>query len=166
MSADTTLAKGYYTVDHVRNGEIIDSQTFPNLVCDEGLSHLLDVTLNGATQITAWYLALYEANYTPQADDTAANISSRATESTAYTEGTRVLWDTVAATGNAVTNSASRATFTINATKTMYGVFLASNSAKQSTSGKLISVALFTNARSVISGDELVVTYTLTASDV
>jgi hypothetical protein len=166
MATDKTLAKGVYIIDHVRNGEIIHSQTVDNLVVDQGLSHLLDVTFNGATQITAWYLGLYEANYTPQADDTAANISSRSTESTAYTEGTRPTFTTVAASGNAVTNAASRATFTINATKTMYGIFLASNSAKQSTSGTLISVALFTNARSVISGDELVVTYTLTASDV
>lgn len=167
MSAsDKTLASGVYIIEHVRDGKVIDRQECPNLVVDEGLTHMLGVTFNSVTQISGWYLGIYETNYTPQADDDATNVASRTTESTAYNEGTRVSWQKGAVAANAISNSANRATFTMNATKTIYGCFLVSNSAKQAVSGTLISVAPFTNARSVISGDELVVTYTLTASDV
>lgn len=158
-------AKGYYTVEHRRNGKTLDIQHIPNRVVDEGLTHLLDVTFNSGAQITAWYLGIYESNYTPQADDTAANISARSIESTAYDETTREIFSNAAPAGNAITNSATRAIFTMNATKTIYGCFLASASAKQSTLGTLMSATLFTNARAVISGDELLVTYTLTAAD-
>lgn len=159
-------AKGYYTVEHRRNGVTLDIQKVENRVVDQGLTHLLDVAFNSGAQITAWYLGIYEGNYTPQADDAAANIAARSTESTAYNEAARVTFQNAAPAGNAVTNSANRAVFTMNATKTIYGCFLASTSAKQSTLGTLMSVTLFTNARAVISGDELLVTYTLTASDV
>ena len=125
----------------------------------------LDVTFNGGAQITAWYLGIYEANYTPAADDTAANIAGRCTESTAYDETTREVLTIAAPAGNAITNSANRAVFTMNATKTIYGCILASASAKQSALGTLMSTTLFTNARAVIAGDELLVTYTLTAAD-
>ena len=60
------------------------------------------------------------------------------------------------------TNSASPASFTINATATVAGAFLTSGSAKSGTTGTLFSAADFGGAgdRSVVSGDTLSVTYT------
>ena len=162
---DGFRAKGEYIVEHRRNGKTLDIQRVKNRVVDQGLTHMLDVTFNGGAQITAWYLGIYEANYTPAADDTAANIAGRCTESTAYDETTREVLTIAAPAGNAITNSANRAVFTMNATKTIYGCILASASAKQSALGTLMSTTLFTNARAVIAGDELLVTYTLTAAD-
>lgn len=157
---------GVYSLEHRRNGKVLYKEDINNLVVDEGLTHILDILFKSGTQITAWYLGIFEANYTPAADDTAANIAVRCTESTAYVEAARVAFTTGAIAANAVDNTASRAVFTINATKTMYGVFLASTSAKSGTLGSLLSVAKFTTARPVISGDELLVTYTMTAQDV
>lgn len=157
---------GFYSLEHRRNGVLLYEENINNLVVDEGLTHILDILFKSGTQITAWYLGIFEANYTPAADDTAANIAVRSTESTAYNEATRETFVSGAIASNAVDNTASRATFTINATKTMYGVFLASTSAKSGTLGTLLSVASFTTARAVISGDELLVTYTMTAQDV
>jgi hypothetical protein len=59
-----------------------------------------------------------------------------------------------------VTNSASKAQFTINATATVGGAFLCS--AASGTTGTLFSAADFSSPgdRSVVSGDVLSVTYT------
>jgi len=157
---------GVFKVEHRRDGKIIHTQICENQVIDEGLTHALDLIFNSGAQITAWYLGVYETNYAPQADDTASNISGRAIESTAYDETNRVTFNSAAATGLAVTNSANRAVFTINATKTMYGCFVVSNSGKNSQLGTLMSVVLFDNAREVKAGDELLVTYTMNAQDV
>jgi hypothetical protein len=61
-----------------------------------------------------------------------------------------------------VTNSASPAVFNINASATVGGAFLTSNNTKSGTTGVLFSAADFTSGdRSVITGDILNVTYTL-----
>jgi len=61
-----------------------------------------------------------------------------------------------------ITNSASPASFSINATATIGGAFLISNNTKGGTTGTLFSAADFQSPgdRSVVSGDTLNVTYT------
>ena len=63
-----------------------------------------------------------------------------------------------------VTNSASKASFSINATATVGGAFLCS--ASSGTTGTLFSAADFQSPgdRSVVSGDVLTVTYTFSLS--
>jgi hypothetical protein len=87
------------------------------------------------------------------------------TEVVPYSNATRVVATFATATlGNpsVVTNSASPATFTINATETVGGAFLTSGSAKSGTTGTLFSAADFSapGDRNVVSGDVLSVTYT------
>lgn len=158
------LLGGVFHGQHIRDGEVIDEWDDHNLVTDEGLNHLLDVHFHGETQITTWYIGLFEGNYTPVAGVTAATITAASTESTAYDEATRVAYDEAAAASKSITNSASKATFTINATKTIYGAFLASASAKSATSGKLFSAARFASSKSVVDDDQLLITYTFTAA--
>jgi len=136
-----------------------------NLVVNEGLNALLDIMFHADTQITTWYVGIFEGNYTPVATDTAANIASNSTESTAYDEASRQEYNEAAASGQSITNSANKATFTINATKTIYGAFLISNSTKGGTSGTLFSASRFSASRSVIALDSLLITYTITAAD-
>jgi hypothetical protein len=137
-----------------------------NLVVNEGLNSLLDIYFNGSTQITTWYLGLFEGNYTPVAGVTAATITAASTECTAYDEATRQAYDEAAASAQSITNSASKATFTFNATKTIYGAFLVSNSTKSGTSGTLFSAARFSSSKAVVDDDQLLLTYTFTASSV
>jgi len=61
-----------------------------------------------------------------------------------------------------ISNSASPATFSINATATIGGAFLTSNNTKGGTTGILFSASDFAapGDRSVVSGDTLSVTYT------
>lgn len=158
------IVKGLYHGKIVRDGVVIDEFEAPNLVCNEGLNHLLSIELAAGTQITSWYLGLFEGNYTPVASVTAATITSASTECTAYTQSTRQAWTPGAVSSQAVSNSGSTATFTFNASKTIYGAFLVSNSTKSSTSGTLFSASAFASSKSVTSGDQLLLTYSFSVS--
>lgn len=167
MSNQQLIAvRGRYDWQHIRDGEVIDEGFDENLVVNEGLNHILSVILAAGTQVPAWYLGVFEGNYTPVATDTAANITANSTESTAYTASTRQAWTAGAVASQAVDNSASRASFTFNATKTIYGAFLASNSAKSATTGTLFSAARFATSKAVVNLDQLLLTYSFTASSV
>ena len=68
-------------------------------------------------------------------------------------------------TTSTCSNTASKATFSMNATSTVAGAFVVSNNATSSaTAGTLYGVVDFGSTRSVISGDTLEVTVTLTAA--
>ena len=158
------LVGGMFHGQIVRQGEVIDEWEDHNLVTNEGLNALLDIMLHGGTQISTWYLGLFEGNYTPVATVTAATITAASTECTAYDESTRVAYDEAAAYSQSITNAASRATFTFNATKTVYGAFLVSNSTKSGTTGTLLSAARFSASKAVVDDDQLLLTYTFSAA--
>lgn len=155
---------GVFTYQHFREGVLIDEWSDPNLVTNEGLNSLLGIMFHADTQLTSWYVGLFEGNYTPVATDTAANIASNATETTAYTGTTRPAYTVAAASGQSVTNAASTANFTFNATKTIYGGFVISDNTKSGTTGKLFCASRFTTSRAVVSGDQMLVTYALSAA--
>lgn len=148
----------------VRDGRIIDEFEDHNLVVNEGLNSILGVMLNASTQITTWYIAPFEGNYTPVATVTAATITAAATECTAYDESTRVAYVEAAPSSQSITNSASRATFTFNASKTIYGAFIISASTKSATSGTLLAASRFSSSKAVEDDDQLLLTYTFTAA--
>jgi hypothetical protein len=156
--------KGVYHGIIKRDDKIIDEFESPNLVVNQGLDHLLSIELAAGTQVTTWSLGIFEGNYTPVASVTAATITSASTECTAYTQSTRQTWTPGSVSSQAVSNSASPATFTFNATKTIYGAFLVSNSTKSSTSGTLFSASAFGSSKSVTSGDQLILTYSFSVS--
>lgn len=138
-----------------------------NLVVNVGLQYMAGVALTSTAQITTWYIGLYGAgaSNTPAAGDTASSHAGW-TEVTAYSNGTRPSATFVAATNanpSVVTNSASPAAFNINGTATVGGAFLISNSTKGGTTGTLFSASDFTSPgdRSVVSGDTLNVSYTM-----
>ena len=136
-----------YLWEVVKNGEVIDSWIDHNLMPTEGANHMLESALANGTRYTAWYLALYEGNYTPTIADTAATLPAAAVECTAYSGSTRKTWTPGSAAAGVVDNSASRAEFTFTSAKTVYGGFLTSASAKSATTGALMSVVKFTTPR-------------------
>ena len=156
----------YYGECHDKDGNLKWSAESKNLVVNVGLQYMAGTALTSVAQITTWYIGLYGAgaSNTPAAGDT---MSSHAgwTEVVPYSNATRVAATFATATTanpSVVTNSASPATFTINATSTVGGAFLTSGSAKSGTTGTLFSAADFASPgdRSVVSGDILSVTYT------
>jgi len=155
-----------YEFEQVRDGVVIDRWTEENLIPNEGLTHMLDVVCKGGSQVGTWYVLPFEGNYTPVATDTAATFPSLSTECTTYAESVRQTWVEGAISGNSVSNSASKAEFTINASKTIYGCALVSVATKSATSGVLLSAVRFGTPRAYINADVLRVTapVSLTAS--
>jgi hypothetical protein len=140
-----------------------------NLVTNQGLNHILDVVLHGATQITAWYVAPFNTNTTILATHTYA--APGYTESSNYDEATRQAYNEAAASGQSITNSANKATITCSETETVYGCGLVGGGSAATTKGNtdgggtLLCAVLFSTARSVVDGDTLEITYTISAAD-
>lgn len=140
-----------------------------NIITNEGLDAILNIMLHASTQITTWYCCLVESNTTPAAGMTYATPTY--TESTAYDESTRPEYVEAAASGQEITNSANKAVFTINATKTMYGASLVGGGSAPSTKGDtagggtLLCYAKFSQSRSVLDDDVINLTYTVSAAD-
>ena len=160
------FVQGQFEGTLLRKGKVIDQWVDKNLVVNEGLNSLLSIMFNAGTQITTWYLGVFEANYTPVATVTAATIASASTECTAYASATRPEYVEAAPSSQVITNAASRASFVFNATKTIYGAFLISDNTKSGTSGTLFSAAKFSSSKAVVNTDELLLTYQFTASSV
>ena len=157
-------------VEHWRAGEKLTERVQENLVPDEFINHVLDISLSGGTQITAWYLALFSDDHTPAAADTYATPGF--TEATGYDETTRPQWQEAGVSSKSITNSANKATFTMDGTNaTIYGAALVSDSTKgdQAASGAVLGpVAQFGGgAITGIDDDDVIKVYmTINGSDV
>lgn len=148
-----------------RNGEIIWEVEWDNIITNAGRDYMVDAGLSGGTPVTAWFIGLVNgATPTFAAADTMASHAGW-TESTAYDEATRVAYVEAGVTGGQVTNAASVAQFTMNATATIGGAFLVSNNTKGGTTGTLYAEGSFATNRSVIDNDVLEVTAVFGAAD-
>lgn len=156
---DQSKVRGVYHGTIIRDGKVIDEFEETNLAVAQGLTSMLGVYFHADSQLTLWYLGLFENNYTPVDGATAATIASAAGETTAYASLTRPAYTPAAAASKSITNSANRASFVFNADKVIYGAFLISESTKSGTSGTLFSAARFSNSKTVANGDELLLTY-------
>jgi hypothetical protein len=163
---ETAKATGRFLMEcYDKDGLLKWSAEESNLVVNGGLQYMAGTALTSTTQITTWYIGLYGAgaSNTPAAGDTMASHAGW-TEVTPYS-GARPTATFAAATNanpSVVTNSASPASFSINATQTVGGAFLVSDSTAGGSTGTLFSAADFQSPgdRSVVSGDTLNVTYT------
>ena len=142
----------------------------PNRVVHQGLNHILNTALGGATQVTAYYLAPFSGNVTPAANWTGTNFAANATEFAAYTASTRLPWTTAASTAQAIGNAAgvADATMVFNGTgpHNVYGLGLLQASAKGATTGVLVAATRFATPRlNIAPGDRLALEYTIAALD-
>ena len=167
-STDTAAATGVYKIQCFdAQGNLKWEAESKNLVVNVGLQDMNAKYFTGSAYTAAWYIGLYGAgaSNTPAASDT---MSSHAgwTENTGYSNATRpacTFATPTTANPSVATNSASPASFTINATSTVGGAFLTSNNTVGGSTGTLFSAADFgaPGDRSVASSDILNVTYTL-----
>lgn len=155
-----------YLFEWIKDGVVVDSETVHNLLPTEGANYMLNAAFHGGTQVTSWYVGLYEGNYTPTVADTAAGFPGAATECTAYVETARPAFTSGAAAAGVIDNSANRAEFTSNANKVVYGGFISSVATKGATTGVLSSAVRFASPRNFDSGSVLRVTagFTLTST--
>lgn len=166
--SDSAKATGVYKIQcHDKDGNLKWEAESKNLVVNGGLQDMNAKYFTGSAYTAAWYLGLYgaAASNNPAAGDT---MSSHAgwTENTTYSNANRptcTFGTPTTANPSVATNSASPATFNINGTTTVGGAFLTSNNTKGGTTGTLYSAADFSSPgdRSVVNGDTLTVTYTL-----
>ena len=148
------------------DGELKWTDGFKNTVVNVGLDDVLDKYFKGSAYTAAFYVGLI-ATSTPtvSAADTMASHAGW-TEQQNYTEATREVLTLGTVSSQSVDNSASKASYAINAdTQTVGGCFLTTNSTKGGTTGTLYGGGAFTGGdKSVDSGDTLNVTVTLTAA--
>jgi hypothetical protein len=148
-----------------KDGNLKWEESAHNLVVNVGLQNMNANHFSGSGYTATWFLGLVNDSPSPSyaAGDTAASHAGWA-ESVAYTQATRptcTFGTATTADPSVINNSGSVAVFTMNATVTIAGAFLISNSTKSGTTGTLFSVSTFQSpgARSVVSGDTLNVTY-------
>ena len=164
---ETAGAKGVYRIECVApDGGVKWVAETPNLVVNVGLQDMNTKYFTGTTYTATWFIGLYGdgASNTPAASDTAASHIGW-TEIVPYSNATRpaaTFGTATTANPSVISNTASPASFTINATATVGGAFLISNSTKSGTTGILFSASDFQSPgdRTVASGDVLNVTYT------
>lgn len=153
----------HYKVECIRDGKLIWTEEFDNLVVDVGLNDSLDKHLKGSAYTAAWYVGVTTATPVFAAADTMASHAGW-TESSAYTEAARPTLTLGTVVAKSVDNSASKAVFTINATVTLGGAFVVSISTKGGTTGILYGGGAFSQNRPLVANDVLNVTITCTAA--
>lgn len=148
-------AKGEY-FERINGGDWVKST---NLVTDEGLTHILNTAFGTTPKPQAYYIALYGASATPQANWTAQNFASTASEIVSMTEGynsaTRPKWTPENTSSNSIDSIKSAAVFNIvtDGTLTVQGAGLLTSANKGSTDGVLVSAIKFNAPRTFQNGD-------------
>jgi len=163
-STERVGAGGVFTVTcHGPDGQFKWTDTFHNLVVNQGLQDMNSQYFKGSGYTAAWYLGLVTgpgSGTTYAAGNTLASHSGW-TENTAYTGNRKAVTFGTATTADpsVIDNSASPSSFTMNANaQVIAGAFLCSVSS--GTSGILFSAGDFTGGdKTVDSGDTLAVTY-------
>lgn len=135
-----------------------------NLIVNEGLDHLLDVTLSGGSQDTSWFVGLLGSSPSPQASWEATDLAS--VDFVAYDESNLQAWTDGGVSGQSVSNSGSPAAFTISTnSSTIGGAFLIGTNAKATPAGTLYAAGAFTGGdKAADDGDTLSVTSTFTTA--
>lgn len=165
QSAEGVGAGGVYTVVcHDANGNLKWTDSFHNLVVNQGLQDMNSKYFSGSGYTAAWYLGLVTGPGSGTAYAAGDTLASHAgwTENTAYTGNRKAATFGTATTADpsVISNSASAAVFTMSSNaQVIAGAFLCS--VASGTSGILFSAGDFTGGdKTVDSGDTLTVTYT------
>lgn len=149
----------------VRNGELIWSVQFPNLVVDAGINDALDKQFKASSYTAAWYVGLISTN--PPTIAAADIMSSHPgwTELTGYDESSRQTLVLGSISGKSVNNNASRAEYTITSNSTTIGgAFITTSSTKGGTTGILYGAGTLSPVKTLDAGDVLKVGITLSGA--
>lgn len=135
-----------------------------NLVVNVGLDEILQRVYKSSAFTATDYVGLLDDTPTIAATDTMASHAGWV-EAVPYSEAVRQTFTPGTVASQSVDNSASKATYSINATDTVGGCFLSDNNTKSGTAGILIGAAAFSGGdKAVANLDTLNVTLTATAA--
>jgi hypothetical protein len=144
----------YDVTDLRRDGTVRWHEHFHNLVTTEGKNDLLDKYFKGSSYTATWYMCLKGTGSAAAADTLASHAGW--SEVTPYSGNRPAI---TFGTSSAGSNTATAVSYSINATATVAGACVAS--VNTGTAGKLYSDGDFAASRSVLSGDTLNVTLTV-----
>lgn len=163
------LMRGTFDIEcRDKYGNLKWREVIKNKVVYEGLNSILNIMFHNSTQISTWYVAIFENDHTPASTDTYAEPGY--TEcSTGYDETQRPEYVEAAASGQSITNSANKAVFTMNCVKTIYGASLVggvgtTNKGGTTEAGTLFCSSKFASGKPVVDDDVLNITYTINDS--
>lgn len=162
-SFERTGAGGVFVVECVgADGQVKWTDTFHNLVVNQGLQDMNTQYFAGSAYTAAWYLGLVEGPGAGNSYAAGNTLASHVgwTETAAYSGNRKAVTFGTAtnADPSVIDNTGSPSSFAMNATVTVAGAFL--TTASSGTSGILFSVGNFTGGdKFVDSGDTLNVTY-------
>lgn len=144
-----------------------DEQVDPNVVLYDGIDDILKVYFAQAAQRTAFYVVPFSNDVDPPPDLKATDFPATMGEFTHYTETTRPVWAKGAVSGQSISNTATPAQFTSDATGgTVWGAALTTASGKQATSGLMVCCARFSRQRDLAgTGDKLSIEYAFVGRD-
>lgn len=163
LGVDQLNPKGYWVMEHIRDGQVIGRQEFKNTIVNEGKNLLLNVMFGATAKIATWYMGLVDnASFTGTTNTDTASSHAGWVEFTTYSQATRPAWGAGTAASQSITNS-SPAVFDITATATLWGILVKTTNSKGDTAGTLWSTANFTSTVAVQNGDQIKMTYTLSA---
>lgn len=173
--------RGFFRVEHWRNGLHFATYRCPNGIVNEGKDSIFDVYFDSGTQITTWYMLLVDnANFSALAsDDTYDDINQAGNgwdEFVTYTDPgnanstvTRPVWNPDPASGQSISNG-TQTVFDITGSATVKGLGIVGGGAASNTKGDhasdgtLWATALFDQGdTAVVNGDQLKITYTVSA---
>lgn len=158
--------KGRFRVEHTdASGKLKGIYEFNNDIVNVGKNDILGVYFSGSTQTASasWAIGLISnSGYSALAASDTMSSHPGWTEFTSYSQATRVAWGPGSPSSQSVTNS-TPATFDINGSGTVKGIFVVNQNTKSGTTGTLWATALFSADVPVTNGDQLKVTYTVNA---
>jgi hypothetical protein len=143
-----------------KDGNLKWTEDVTNLVTTAGGNDLIDKYFKGSAYTAAWVLGLAGAGTKAAADTMASHAAW--SEITAYTGSTNRPSITFGTT-SAKSNTATTVSYSINGTATVAGAFVSNTAATSpGNTGIMYSVSDFSSSRSVVNGDTLNVTLTVT----
>lgn len=145
-----------------KNGDLKWEAEAENIVVNEGIQHMLDTEFAGGTAIATWYLGLADNSPTFASGDTLATHGGWV-EFTEYT-GDRKEWVDVR-TNQSITNSASVASFAINAAGGGVGGAFLCGAATGTVAELMSGAAISGGNRTVADGDTVELTYQFSGAD-
>lgn len=157
--------KGKFVVEHFdSNGKLIETIECKNGVTNVGKDDVLNVMFRATTQSTTWYVGIIDnSGFTAVAGTDTMASHTGWNEFTTYSEAVRQTWTPAAPSSQSISNTTPM-TFNITGSATLKGIFTVNNSTKGGTTGTLWATALFASNVTVNGGDQLKVTYTVSAS--
>ena len=155
MAESAALRFRYVVLHRDLDGRITWRDEFDNLVTTAGKNLLGNVMFGATAKSAAWYLGL-KGTGTAAVGDTMASHAGWS-EVTGYSESVRQTLTLASFSSGTANNSGSPAVFTINASVTVAGVFLADSNTKGGATDTLYSAGDFSGGSVSLSSGTLTV---------